>query len=107
MLKLSASFGALALAFGFFAVSEPDALLAPASTEPVTEPGCMDEEGADHENADAAPMSIQSDNDLSATVWTDASCKQACLDAGCKSYQYIGRPSGGGSCTCSHCSWKY
>lgn len=36
--------------------------------------------------------------------WTDASCQQACRDAGCTGYQYIGS-KGGGSCTCSGCAY--
>lgn len=102
MLKLSASFGAIALALGFFAVSEPASLQAAPTMEPASELGCADEE-----DADAAPMSIQEDQDTYARNWTDATCKQACLDAGCKTYQFIGNSSGGGSCTCSNCSWKY
>jgi len=36
--------------------------------------------------------------------WTDASCQQACRDAGCLSYQYIAS-KGGGTCTCSNCNY--
>jgi len=36
--------------------------------------------------------------------WTDASCQQACQAAGCSGYQYI-YSKGGGTCTCSGCSY--
>lgn len=46
-------------------------------------------------------MSRPSNNERN---WTDASCQQACRDAGCLSYQYIAS-KGGGTCTCSNCSY--
>ncbi len=104
MLKISATFGALALALGLFAASEQRELVPQEAPAPVLETAPLTSWG-DTLETDAAPMSIQTEHDLYATIWTEASCKEACLKEKCRSWQYIGRPGGGGSCTCSNCSY--